>query len=128
MRTWGPLFKQAKEVDFYVCGHEHTLLQHLSRCLTGGHLVCGGGWRRERLDQAGCSRTSAWAVLKPPLMGLPASDLRLKRLSVELINSKGKAVHAFTRDKDGSIKVTLNTPSTPATTKPLNAIQGVDDK
>ena len=122
MTNWGPLFKQAK-VDFYVCGHEHTL-QHLempgwpmSFVVTGG----GGAQTKPMLkDKRGPFSASTY--------GFGSFRFTPEKVAVELVNAEGKVVHAFTRDRSGAIKVTLNTPSDPATTRPLNTIQGVNDK
>jgi len=122
MTTWGPLFKQAK-VDFYVCGHEHTL-QHLEIAeWPMSFVVAGGGGAQTKpmlKDKRGPFSSSTY--------GFASFRFTPGKASVELINATGKVVHAFTRDKDGVVKVTVNTPSDPATKKPLKAIQGIDDK
>jgi tartrate-resistant acid phosphatase type 5 len=122
MTTWGPLFKQAK-VDFYVCGHEHTL-QHLE--LPGwpiSFVVAGGGGAKTKpmlKDQRGPFSSSTY--------GFASFRFTPEKASVELINGNGHLLHAFTRDRNGAIKITANTPSDPATKKPLQTIQGIDDK
>ena len=90
MRTWGPLFKEAK-VDFYVCGHEHTL-QHLELAdWSVSFVVAGGGGRRGQADAQGQAGPFSSATY-----GFASFRFTPEKASVELINSKGKAVHAFT--------------------------------
>jgi hypothetical protein len=43
-----------------------------------------------------------------------------------LIGAKENVLHAFERDHAGKVTVTVNTPSDPATTKPLKVINGGD--
>jgi hypothetical protein len=122
MTTWGPLFKQA-HVDFYICGHEHTL-QHLE--IPGwpiSFVVAGGGGAQTKpmlKDQRGPFSSSTY--------GFGSFQFTPDRADVKLINGQGKVVHAFSRDRAGAIRVTLNSPSDPATKRPLKTIQGIDDK
>jgi len=122
MTTWGKLFRQAK-IDFYICGHEHTL-QHLEIAdWPMSFVVAGGGGAKTKpmlKDKRGPFSSSTY--------GFASFRFTPDAANVDLINAAGKTIHAFTRDRAGHITVTTNTPSDPATRKPLNAIQGIDDK
>lgn len=53
--TWGPLFKQYN-VDFYLCGHEHTL-QHLEIGGVSTSFVVAGGGGAVQTDVEGSARS-----------------------------------------------------------------------
>jgi hypothetical protein len=120
LTSWGPLFKKYR-VDMYLCGHEHTL-QHLeipdwpiSFVIAGG----GGAARKPMLrDQRGPFSKS--------VLGFADLHFSPDTMAVELIGAKDNVLHAFERDHSGKVTVTANTPSDPATTKPLKVINGGD--
>jgi hypothetical protein len=122
MTTWGPLFKQA-HVDFYVCGHEHTL-QHLeipkwpvSFVVAGG----GGAGNKPMLrDNRGPFSRSTH--------GFAAFRFTPDMAMVQLIDADGAVVHEFTRSREGKVTVNLNSASDPATKHKLKTINGIDDK
>lgn len=120
MTTWGKLFKQA-HVDFYICGHEHTL-QHLE--VPGwpmSFVVAGGGGAQTKpmlRDNRGPYSRATY--------GFASFDFTPDLAKVRLIAADGKPVHEFTRRKDGTVTVTLNSPSEKATTRPLRTINGID--
>lgn len=122
MNTWGMRFKDAG-VDFYVCGHEHTL-QHLEvEKWPMSFVVAGGGGAKTKpmlKDKRGPFSSSTY--------GFASFRFTPDAAEVNLINGGGKTVHAFTREKSGRVTVTTNSPSDPATNNPLKAIQGIDDK
>jgi len=121
MTTWGRLFKQAR-VDFYVCGHEHTL-QHLEiPDWPISFVIAGGGGAKTKAmlrDRRGPFSRS--------VHGFAAFDVNGDLATVSLLDADGRTLHEFTRDHAGLVKVTLNTPSDKATKHPLKVIQGVDD-
>ncbi len=120
LTSWGPLFKKYG-VDIYLCGHEHTL-QHLeiadwpiSFVIAGG----GGAARKPMLrDQRGPFSKS--------VLGFADLHFGPDVATVELVGAKENVLHAFERDHFGKVTVTVNTPSDPATTKPLKVINGGD--
>ena len=122
-QQWGTLFKKY-HVDFYLCGHDHTM-QHLeipewpiSFVISGG----GGGGRREMLrDNRGPFSRST--------LGFADIHFEEQMATVNLVDEKGKTLHAFTRQRDsGEVKTTFNSPSDKATTQPLKTIQGLPEK
>jgi tartrate-resistant acid phosphatase type 5 len=122
MTSWGPLFKQY-HVDFYLCGHEHTL-QHLeidgwpmSFVIAGGG---GAGTKPMLRDNRG--------PFSRAVTGFADLAFTPDLATVRLVDETGKTLHAFTRDRDGKVTVTDNTPSDKATTQPLRVIQGIDGK
>lgn len=122
MTSWGPLFKKY-HVDFYLCGHEHTL-QHLeidgwpmSFVIAGAG---GAGTKPMLRDNRGPFSRS--------VTGFADLAFTPEQAAVRLIDEAGKTLHAFTRDRDGKVTVTENTPSDKATTHPLRVIQGIDGK
>jgi hypothetical protein len=122
MTTWGPLFMHA-HIDFYVCGHEHTL-QHLeipkwpiSFVVAGG----GGAGNKPMLrDNRGPFSRSTH--------GFASFRFTPEAATVQLIGADGTIVHEFSRSREGNVTVTLNSPSDPATKHKLKAINGIDDK
>ncbi len=123
LTSWGPLFTQY-HVDFYICGHEHTL-QHLeienwptSFVIAGG----GGAKTKEMLqDRRGPFSRS--------VHGFADFHFTPDQATVQLVSADGVVLHAFNRSAaDGKVTVTLNTPSDKATTKPLKVIDGIGDK
>jgi hypothetical protein len=117
---WGTLFKKY-HVDFYLCGHEHTL-QHLeipgwptSFIVSGGG---GAGHPKMLRDQRGPFSRSVG--------GFAEFIVQPDSITVRLVDTHGTVLHQFTRDANGKITVTINTPSDRATDKPLEVIQGLD--
>jgi 3',5'-cyclic AMP phosphodiesterase CpdA len=116
---WGPILNKYK-VDFYVCGHDHDL-QHLevpgwteSFVLVGGG---GAGTRSMRNDVRG--------PFSKAINGFGYFQFTPEKATVRFISAAGEVVHAFERTKAGEVNILANTPSDPATTKPLKEIQGV---
>ncbi len=122
MTTWGPLFKKY-HVDFYLCGHEHTL-KHLeindwpiSFVIAGG----GGAARKPLLrDQRGPFSRS--------VLGFAEFEFGLNAATVSLVDGTGATLHSFRRDADGSIHILISTPSDKASDHPLQVINGIDPK
>ncbi len=118
--TWGPILKQ-NNVDFFLCGHDHTL-QHLelngwstSFVVSGG----GGAGRRPMLrDNRGPFSRS--------VTGFAAFAFTPEKADVRLIGGDGVLLHEFTRDPAGHIAIAKTTPGDKATTHPLEVIQGLD--
>ena len=102
--VWGPILKQYK-VDFFVCGHDHTL-QHLQpEGWTTSFVVSGGGGagRRPMLrDNRGPYSRS--------VIGFAAFDLTPDKATVRLIGGDGALLHEFTRDGAGRVTVGHTTP------------------
>lgn len=122
-QQWGTLFKKY-HVDFYLCGHDHTM-QHLeipdwpiTFIISGG----GGGGRRLMLrDNRGPFSRST--------LGFADLHFKPERATVKLLDEKGEILHSFTRDRQsGQVKTVVNSPSDPATTQPLRTIQGLPEK
>ena len=122
-QQWGTLFKKY-HVDFYVCGHDHTM-QHLeipdwpiSFVVSGG----GGGGRRMMLrDNRGPFSRST--------LGFADLHFDADTASVKLLDENGEILHSFTRDRaSGKVTTLLNSPSDKATTQPLRTIQGLPEK
>jgi hypothetical protein len=120
MTTWGNLFKQA-HVDFYVCGHEHTL-QHLeipnwpmSFVIAGGG---GAGTKPMLRDNRGPFSRATY--------GFGSFHFTPELATVQLVGADGKVVHEFTRTRVGNVTVTINSPSDAATKHKLKTINGID--
>lgn len=121
-KDWGTLFKQY-HVDFYLCGHEHTL-QHLE--IPGwstSFVVSGGGGAAH----PGMLRDNRGPFSKS-VAGFADFDIRPEAITVQMVDIDGAVDHAFRRDKDGAVTTLTNTPSDAATSKPLKTIQGLDTK
>ncbi len=118
---WGTLFKKYN-VDIYLAGHDHNL-QHLEipGWPTTFILSGGGGAHAAPLlrDNRGFSRV---------LYGFTHLDFTPEQVTVRYISSTGETVHEFVRTKAGEVRITLNTPSDAAVTKPLEVIQGLYDR
>lgn len=120
---WGPLFKKY-HVDFYACGHDHSL-QHLEIPNWPISFVIAGG--------GGAGRKPMLRDLRGPFskaeMGFAHFSFDADSATVRFLDgTTGHVVHAFTRDHAGKVTVLSNTPSDRATTKPLRVIQGIDEK
>jgi len=121
MTQWGSLFRKYK-VDFYFCGHDHTL-QHLeitdwpfSYVVSGG----GGGHNKPMLrDNRGPFSRS--------MNGFVSAGFDDAVARVEYYDEMGELVHAFERRHDGKVQNTITTASDKATSKPLKVIQGFDE-
>ncbi|MDB5172092.1 MAG: metallophosphoesterase [Phycisphaerales bacterium] len=118
---WGEIFKDHK-VDFYLCGHDHTL-QHLE--IEGWpttFIVSGGGGARRRSllrDNRGpYSRSDT---------GFAALRFTESAATVSLIDSHDKLLHVFERSTDGTIRILATSPSDKATEHPLKVIAGFDE-
>jgi hypothetical protein len=120
-KDWGTIFKDY-HVDFYLCGHDHTL-QHLD--ITGWpvtFVVSGGGaaGRRPMLrDNRGPFSVSQ--------IGFTYFHFTPTLATVRLIGGSGKLLHEFTRDPAGKVTTTVNTASDKATGHQLKIIQGFDE-
>jgi hypothetical protein len=119
---WGALFKK-HNVDMYICGHDHDL-QHLempgwtqSFVLVGGG---GGGVRPMRIDRRGPFSKSTY--------GFAHFQITPEKTTVRFLGEDGRVLHAFERNRAGSVTLLANTTSDKATTNPLRVIQGVDGK
>ena len=122
MTTWGPLFKKY-HVDFYVCGHEHTL-QHLEVADWSTSFVIAGGGGAKRKPMLRDAR----GPFSKSTLGFASFHFDPESATVQLIDDKGAILHAFTRTLAGKIDVTLTTPSDKATTRPLRVINDIGDK
>jgi hypothetical protein len=98
-REWGALFEQY-HADFYICGHDHDL-QHLE--ITGrrtSFILCGGGGagiRPMRNDRRGPFSKS--------LYGFAHLTFRAELATVRLVDRERRVVHAFSRDREGNIRI-----------------------
>jgi tartrate-resistant acid phosphatase type 5 len=122
MTTWGPLFKKY-HVDFYICGHEHTL-QHLE--VDGwpiSFVIAGGGGAKRK----GMLRDVRGPFSKASL-GFASFHFEPDSTSVQLIDDKSTVLHAFDRTLAGQTTITLTTSSDKATTRPLRVINDLGDK
>ena len=115
---WGELFKKY-HVDFYLCGHDHTM-QHLeildwplSFVISGG----GGGGRRQMLrDNRGPFSRST--------LGFADLHFDPDAAVVRLLDEKGEPLHVFSRERVSGKTTTLsNSDSDKATTQPLRTIR-----
>jgi len=119
---WGALFKKYN-LSFYVCGHDHDL-QHLeipdwrtSFVLAGGG---GAGTRTMRNDTRG--------PFSRAVHGFAHFQFKGDLATVSMVGEDGNILHAFTRTRDGVVKTVETTGSDRATSKPLKAIQGLEEK
>jgi hypothetical protein len=121
VEEWGSLFEKYK-VDFYLCGHNHSL-QHLEipGVFTSYVISGGGGAKRDAMlrDDRGPYSKS--------ITGFAALDFQPDQVTVHLLAGDGTVLHEFTRTKAGQVNVTLNTPSDPHAKHPLRVIQGYSD-
>jgi tartrate-resistant acid phosphatase type 5 len=120
--SWGTLFKKYK-VDFYLCGHEHTL-QHLEvPGWTTSFVIAGGG---------GAPRHPMLRDARGPFSRsiLGFADFRFdpQSVTVSLVGVDGTVLHSFSRDADGKVATLINTPSDKATEHPLQVINGLGAK
>ena len=116
-REWGTLFEKYK-VDFYLGGHDHSL-QHIDPpgLFTSFVVSGGGGAARKAMmrDGRGYSRCA---------LGFATLSFSDARATVRIIAADGAVLHAFTRDKDGKVAVTTDSPSEIRVTNPLRLLQG----
>jgi hypothetical protein len=121
--TWGRLF-QEHHLDFYVAGHDHDLQQLQLPNLTTTFLMVGGGGATTRpmlRDSRG--------PFSDPHVGFTHLRLTPTLATVTYVNGlDGTILHQFTRTSDGALHVTHAGPVVHATTKPLQTIQGLDQK
>jgi predicted phosphodiesterase len=118
---WGELFKKY-HVDFYVCGHDHTT-QHLEIPNWPISFVVAGGGSAGRKPMLRDNR----GPFSRSEMGFAHLEFTKTTATVRLIDgTNGEVVHAFERDRAGSVTTLSNSPSDPATKKPLKVIQGID--
>ena len=121
VEDWAGLFKKYK-VDFYLCGHDHTL-QHLEVPGAFSSFVVsgGGGAKRDQMlrDNRGpFSRSEA---------GFAAFTITPGAADVRLLAENGSILHEFVRTKAGAVRIIQDSSSTPRVKDPLRAIQGIDD-
>ncbi|MGE5609315.1 MAG: metallophosphoesterase [Bacillota bacterium] len=105
-KDWGTLFKKHK-VDFYFCGHDHTL-QHLrlKDWPTNFVIVGGGGQKRMPLyrDDRGPFGRS--------LYGFAHVRVSASAVAVKLIDGlTGKTVHEFAENRQGETTIVMTTPN-----------------
>jgi len=102
---WGALFQKHK-VDFYLCGHDHSL-QHLRiKALSTSFVVCGGGGQT-RKDMLRDDR----GLFSRKLYGFAHLRLCADRAELSLIDGlNGQVVHWFTRTKTRRVGVLGNRP------------------
>jgi tartrate-resistant acid phosphatase type 5 len=119
VEQWGTLFEKYK-VDFYLCGHNHSM-QHLEMPgkFTSFVVSGGGGAKRDAMlyDNRGPFSKS--------ITGFAAFTIEPQSATVSLLSGTGDVLHTFTRTKAGKVTVTLNTASDPRPKDPLRVIQGV---
>jgi hypothetical protein len=115
---WGRLFVKYN-VDFYICGHDHDL-QHLQipDWFTSFLLVGGGGAdvKLMRHDDRG--------PLSRLTHGFANLTFNGDVATVKYINSDGKLLHQFTRDKSGKVTVQIEGGEDKAAPNPLRALEG----
>jgi tartrate-resistant acid phosphatase type 5 len=120
IETWGALFEKYK-VDFYLCGHNHSL-QHLELPgISTSYVVSGGGGaKRDAMlyDNRGPYSRS--------ITGFAAFTIAPQSVTVSLLSGAGAVLHSFIRTKAGQVTVTQNTASDPRPGNPLRVIQGFD--
>jgi tartrate-resistant acid phosphatase type 5 len=118
---WGEIFKDHK-VDFYLCGHDHTL-QHLQ--IEGWpttFVISGGGGARRRSmlrDNRGPYSRSD--------IGFATLRFTQSAATVSLIDAHDMLLHQFERSMDGTIRILATSPSDKATEHPLKVIVGIDE-
>jgi len=117
---WGSLFQQ-QHVDFYVCGHDHTL-QHLEIPNWSTSFVISGGGAGKRRPMLRDDRGPFSAAQT----GFTYIRLTPEMADVRILDSKENLLHEFTRDAHGSVKILANTASEKATKFKLRVIQGID--
>lgn len=118
---WGTLF-QKYHVDFYICGHEHTL-QHLE--IPGWYtsfVIAGGGGAKHAKAMLRDLRGPFSRIS----LGFADIHLEYESATISLVDGKDTVVHSFRRDIDGTTQVLVNSPSTPATKHPLEVINRGD--
>ncbi|MDB5171334.1 MAG: Acid phosphatase [Phycisphaerales bacterium] len=118
---WGTIFKDHK-VDFYLCGHDHTL-QHLQvEGWPTSFVVSGGGGARRlsllRDNRGPYSRSDT---------GFAAIRFTETTATVSLIDAHDKLLHQFERSTEGTVRIIATTPSDKATEHPLKVIVGIDE-
>jgi tartrate-resistant acid phosphatase type 5 len=117
MTSWGKIFKD-RNLDFYLCGHDHDL-QHLE--MPGWHtsfVLVGGGGRTltaMRRDNRGPFSRS--------VMGFANLTFTADKATVTYYDSTGKILHQFEKSRDGKVTILENSPSDKATPDQLKAIQ-----
>lgn len=117
---WGDLLKKHK-VDFYVCGHDHSL-QHLQLADFPTSLVIAGG--------GGQTRKEMWRDDRGPfsrkLYGFAHLHFTSWQAEVTLVDGlTGEVAHQFTRDSFGQIAIRSTTPSDKARSSTLASVAGV---
>jgi tartrate-resistant acid phosphatase type 5 len=120
---WGPLFRKHK-LDFYVAGHDHDV-QHLQlpEYKTSFLLVGGGGatTRPMRRDNRG--------PYSQAITGFTHLTFTPELATITFVSGLDSSVlHQFNRTPSGRTKITVKGMTTAATTKPLQVIQGVDQR
>jgi tartrate-resistant acid phosphatase type 5 len=119
VEQWGTLFQKYK-VDFYLCGHDHSL-QHLEPggLFTSFVVSGGGGAKRKQMlrDNRGPFSRS--------VTGFAVMTFDPQQTSVTLLSAEGTVYHAFVRTKAGALTTLSNSPSDTRTKHPLQVIQGV---
>jgi tartrate-resistant acid phosphatase type 5 len=118
---WGSLFEKYK-VDFYLCGHDHSL-QHLEPggLFTSYVVSGGGGAKRKAMLRDNCGPFSK------SVTGFAVMSFDPDQAVVQLISDTGTVYHAFVRAKSGTLTMLSNSPSDPRSKHPLRVIQGFDD-
>jgi len=120
IQQWGALFEKYK-VDFYLCGHNHTI-QHIDPAgvFTSYVISGGGGAARDGLlrDDRGFSIS---------VTGFAAFQFDRDMATVSLLRGNGATLHSFVRTKSGTVKVLQSLASGPKSKKPLRLIQGLPD-
>jgi hypothetical protein len=119
MTTWGTLFKKYK-VDFYLCGHEHTL-QHLEIPDWSTTFVIAGGGGAPRHPMLRDAR----GPFSRSILGFADFHIDDQAVTVSLVGVDGAVLHSFQRTPDGKVTTLINTPSDKATAHPLQVINGL---
>lgn len=121
IEDWGRLFRKHR-LDFYLCGHDHTL-QHLEvENWPISFMVSGGGGAKlqdiRRDDRGPFFRA---------LHGFVHLQFTPKQATVKFICVEGKVVHEFTRSATGTVNVLQTTPSDPPTRREEDNDKDDDD-
>jgi diadenosine tetraphosphatase ApaH/serine/threonine PP2A family protein phosphatase len=105
-KDWGELFKKYK-VDFYFCGHDHTL-QHLQLKDWPTNFVIAGGGGQKRMPLYRDDR----GPFGRSLYGFAHVRVTASSVTVKLIDGlTGKTVHELAEDRQRETTIVMTTPN-----------------